>query len=72
MSGDYLAKHHVLHLRTNHVKIDFHFVREKVIAGCLCVEYTPSQEEIANILAKPLASLGFAELKTKLSVLCRL
>lgn len=66
-----LANHLVLHSKTKHVKIYFHFVSEKFISGSLVVEYTSSQEQIYDILTKPLASSRFVNLKTKLSVLCR-
>lgn len=72
VSIGHLAKHHVLHSKTKHVDIDFNFVREKAIVGDLCVEFTPNQEQIANILTMPLCSSKFVELKTKLGILCRL
>lgn len=53
------------------IEIDFHFVKKITVAGLLLVKYTPTKEQIANIIIKVLASTRFGELKTKLIVLKR-
>lgn len=53
------------------IDIDFHFVKKITVAGLLLVKYTPTKEQIANIIIKVLASTRFGELKTKLIVLKR-
>lgn len=51
------------------MKIDFHFVREKVKARELIVEYVPIEEKIVDIITKPLSSSQFENLGIKLKVL---
>ncbi|GAA0139824.1 hypothetical protein LIER_01295 [Lithospermum erythrorhizon] len=36
-SAKYLAYNPVMHSRTKHINIDYHFVPEKVVVGALCV-----------------------------------
>lgn len=44
VSANYLAKHHILHARTKHTEVDFHFIKEKLLIGILSVEYIPNKE----------------------------
>ena len=49
-----LAKNPVYHSRTKHIDIRFHFIREKVEAKELEIEYKPTEEMVANALTKAL------------------
>ena len=69
LSATYLTANPILHARTKHVEIDFHFVRERVAAKSLVVRFIPSNEQLADCLTKPLPTLPFQSLRTKLSVL---
>lgn len=69
ISIGHLAKNPVLHSIAKHVEIDFHFVREKVKARELIVEYVPIEEKIVDIITKPLSSSQFENLGIKLKVL---
>lgn len=57
--------------RTKHVKIDFHFVHDRVLSGEIYVEYILIYEQLANIMTKSLGSTHFSDLRTKLIVLNR-
>ena len=46
----------VNHQRTKHIEIDVHFVRERVAANQLIVQFVSSQEQFADILTKGLSS----------------
>lgn len=47
-----MTKPSIHHARAKHIKIDFHFVREKMMVGVLNVQYTPVKEQIAAVLTK--------------------
>ncbi|KAJ8517174.1 hypothetical protein ON010_g18358 [Phytophthora cinnamomi] len=47
-----LAKNPVYHTRTKHIDIKFHFLREKVERGNIRLEYKPTDEMIADGMAK--------------------
>ncbi|PHT52590.1 hypothetical protein CQW23_07052 [Capsicum baccatum] len=65
----YLALNPVQHARTKHVEIDIHFVREKVAAGVLQVQYVPTQDQLADLLTKALSSPRLLFLRDKLCIL---
>ena len=45
------------HSRTEHIEVDIYFIREKVEAKILEVQYVPTTHQIANIMTKPLAQV---------------
>eukprot|EP00250_Pteridium_aquilinum_P033780 c6286_g1_i1 orf=12-515(-) len=47
-----LAKNPVFHARTKHIEIQYHYVRERVLAGDLRLEYCPTAEYAADIFTK--------------------
>ncbi|KAH9769131.1 retrovirus-related pol polyprotein from transposon RE1 [Citrus sinensis] len=68
ISATELAKNHVYHSRTKHIELDMHFIRDKVLARELEINYIPSEEQIADILNKPLTFTQFNYLRSKLNV----
>ena len=54
LSATYLTANPVLHSRTKHMKIDFHFIRDLVQKKELWVQYISSHDQLENILTKPL------------------
>lgn len=65
-----LTANPVLHARTKHIEIDFHFVREKVSLGSLRVQYVPSSHQLADIFTKALSRPHHYLLRTKLGLGC--
>ena len=69
LSATYLVANHVLHARTKHVEIDYHFVRERVVNGSLVVQFTPSEDQLTDVMTKALPTWCFLDLRSKLIVL---
>lgn len=63
-----LARNPEFHKRTKHIDVRFHFVREKVQAGELRVEYLRTEEQKADILTKALTKNRFCKLRDDIGV----
>ncbi|KAL4023146.1 hypothetical protein IC575_016896 [Cucumis melo] len=61
-----LAHNPVFHARTKHIEIDYHFVWEKVLCKDISICYIYSNNQLADILTKPLLSPTFLHLRDKL------
>lgn len=49
-----LVKNPEFHKRTKHIDIKFHYIREKVESGDICVQYTPTDSQRADMFTKAL------------------
>jgi len=57
-----LAKTPVLHDRSKHIDIKFHFLRDCVDGGQIVIEFVETGRQLADILTKSLGRLRFMEL----------
>ena len=58
-----------MHLRTKHIPIKYHFLREQVAELNVKMEYIATKEQIADIFTKPLPKETFEYLKQQLEVI---
>jgi hypothetical protein len=58
-----LAKNPVLHDRSKHIDVKFHFLRDCVDGGHLVIEFVDSGRQLADNLTKSLGRLRFSELR---------
>ena len=63
-----ISKNPVMHSKTKHIPMKFHFLREKVLNNLIKLEYVGTQSQIANIFTMPLPQLQFENLREKLGV----
>jgi hypothetical protein len=70
ISAVYLSNNLVQHQHTKHVKIDLHFVREKVAIGQIRVLHVPTTSQFADVFTKGLPSSVFEEFRSSLNI-CR-
>ncbi|XP_031091010.1 secreted RxLR effector protein 161-like [Ipomoea triloba] len=52
--GEYIAVRSLLHSRTKHIDINYHFIRDHVEKKDIKVEYVNTDDQLADILTKPL------------------
>jgi hypothetical protein len=63
-----ISKNPVMHSKTKHIPIKFHFLREQVTEKNIKLEYIGTKEQIADIFTKPLPRETFEYLRQKLGV----
>ena len=63
-----ISKNLVMHSKTKHIAIKYHFVRELVQDKEIRLEYVHTKEQIAEIFTKPLPKDSFLCLRGKLGV----
>eukprot|EP00253_Pinus_taeda_P016845 PITA_16845 len=61
-----LSKNSVFHKRTKHIDTGFHYIRELVNNGEIILEHCSTQEQVADILTKPLDQKSFEFLRKRL------
>jgi hypothetical protein len=63
-----LFEHLVFHDRSKHIEIKYYFIRDKVQEGEVKLQYISTDEQVVNILTKPLSKIKFACLRDKLGL----
>ena len=58
-----LAKNLVLHDRSKHIDIKFHFLRDCIDGGQIVIEFIETGRQLADILTKSLGRMRFMELR---------
>ena len=64
-----ISKNPVMHSKTKHIAIKYHFVRELVQDKEIRLEYVHTKEQIDDIFTKPLPKDAFLYLRGKLGVI---
>ena len=63
-----ISKNAVMHAKTKHIAIKYHYVRELVEGKKVKMEYIHTKEQIADIFIKPLPKDTYEYLRGKLGV----
>jgi hypothetical protein len=63
-----IAHNPMQHDQTKHVEVDRHFVKEKLETKIISMSFVQSNEQLANILTKPVVSRIFSEIVDKLEI----
>jgi hypothetical protein len=64
-----VAKNPMLHSRTKHIEVHYHFPRDNVEKGNIDLIHVPTEKQLDDILAKPLDQATFAHLWGELGVI---
>ncbi|OAE34467.1 hypothetical protein AXG93_3472s1020 [Marchantia polymorpha subsp. ruderalis] len=63
-----LCKNHVFHDQSKHIEVRYHFICECVESKKICVEHIRTEEQLADILIKPLGRTRFQELRARIGM----
>ena len=64
-----ITENSVQYLRTKHIDIKYHFIREHVMNGTVELHFVPSEKQLADIFTKPLDESTFSRLVSELGML---
>jgi hypothetical protein len=64
-----VADNLVEHSRTNHIDIQYHFMRDQQQKGDIEIAYVSTKEQLADIFTKPLDEKTFSKLRNELNIL---
>jgi hypothetical protein len=68
-SAQELSKNPVHHERTKHIDTRYHFIRECISEGMVEVNHVSTDDQLADILTKPLGRLRFMEMRLRLGII---
>jgi hypothetical protein len=60
-----IVKNPIIHVRTKHIEIHYHFIRKKVILGQMELAHVPTTDQLANILTKSLDKIKLYKFRDK-------
>lgn len=61
-----LIKNGQFNRRSKHIDVRFHFINEKVRERLINIKYCPTENQVADILTKPLGNVKFKKFKEEL------
>jgi hypothetical protein len=61
-----VAKNSVLHSKTKHIELRYHFLRDNVEKGKITLIHVPTHDQLADIFTKPLDQASFTHLRGEL------
>ena len=63
-----MTKNPVFHDKSKHIEVRYHFIRYIVKKGVIKPKYVPTEEQVVDVLTKPLARVKFEYFQDMLGV----
>lgn len=63
-----LVKNPEFHKKSKHIDVRYHYVREQYSEGNFMLEYVSSEDQLADIITKPIPRKQFEYLREKLGI----
>ncbi|GJT53016.1 hypothetical protein Tco_0988070 [Tanacetum coccineum] len=64
-----ISNNPILHSRTKHIDIRYHFIKDHILKGDIKLHFIPTEYQLADIFTKPLDEPTFIRLKAELGML---
>jgi hypothetical protein len=58
----------VFHDESKHIEIKYHYIRDMVQRKVVLVQYLPTDEQVVDVLTKPLTKMKFEYFRDRLGV----
>jgi hypothetical protein len=63
-----MTENHVFHDRSKHIEIHYHYICDMVQRGALKLQYISMDEQVVDMLTKPLSHVKFEYFQDKLGI----
>ncbi|GJZ71715.1 retrovirus-related pol polyprotein from transposon TNT 1-94 [Tanacetum coccineum] len=64
-----ISNNPILHSRTKHIDLRYHFIRDRILKGDIELHFIPTEYQLVDIFTKPLDEPTFTRLKAELGML---
>ena len=64
-----MSENPVFHDKSKHIEIKYHYIKDMVQRGAVNLQYVAMDEQIVDVLTKPLDRVNFEYFREKLGVL---
>jgi hypothetical protein len=63
-----MTKNHVFHDKSKHIEIQYHYIYDILQRGAIKLQYVSTDEQVADVLTKPLSRVKFEHFRDKLGI----
>ena len=63
-----MTENHVFHDRSKYIEIHYHYIYDMVQRGAIKLQYVSTDEQVADVLTKPLSRVKFEHFRDKLGI----